>query len=1015
MKVVKRSGEYEQLNFSKISYRLSKLVERKPCLDGVVLDELCIQIITNLYDGITTKEIDEISARLSASKIDHPDYSSLAARISVSNLQKNTPKKFSQAVDLLGPSVIHSRVLAVVKTHSKLIDDAIDSDNDYLYDFFGLKTLEKSYLLKKDGKIIETPQFMLMRVALGLNVTGEGDEGIDCVHKAIESYTIFSKLLYTHASPTLFNSGCVRQQNSSCFLLNTSDSLDGIMKTLSDSAQISKYAGGLGVNLGDIRGKKSSIKSTGGKTESIVGLLKLFNDVGRYINQGGKRNGSIAAYLPTSHPDILEFLDIRKNTGDENLRARDLFSALWVSDYFMECVENDLNWDLLSPDDCPDLSNHFGEEYKSLHQKYVSFGLSRQKLKARDIWSKIIVSQIETGMPYILYADSVNKRNNQSNLGTIKNSNLCVAPETMVLTSKGYYQISSLEGKLVEVWNGEKFTETTVKKTGQNQQLFKVITSNGSELYCTAYHKFYEASGNCIRALDLQTGTSLETCRFPVIVQSCPEQNDSIVPVNDDKNLKLKWLQNLVDRELCKKFDNFEIHNTCKEYLEKARYLIQTLGCDTILAADRKNWRLILPPKALYSLYFLGINFKDYIPIGEEDSVVKVVSCNVTERFSDTFCFTETERGRGVFNGILTGNCAEVMLRANEDEIATCNIATISLPKFVVVGEDGIKYFDYDNLMKTVETMVDNLNKVIDVNFYPVPETETSNKAHRPIIIGAQGLTSVFFELGIPFESNEARQLNKKIYEAIHYSSIKRSCELSKIHGPYSSFAGSPLSKGIFQYNMSECKDLVLNFVWESLRQDVIKYGLRNSMLTGSPPTASTSQILGNYESFEPPTNNFMTRNTLSGDFPVINKYLINDLIKINLWDTSMKEKMLRENGSIQNIPEIPQNLKDLYKTVWEISQKTLIDYSADRQLFTDHSQSLNIFMTNPSIAKISSMHFYGWKSGLKTGMYYLRTRAMVTPEKFTVSNESVKEESPAVCVLIKDGPIPEGCTACSG
>jgi ribonucleotide reductase alpha subunit len=1356
MKVIKRNGDSEQLNFSKINYRLAKLIEKKPVLSGVILDELCIQIITNLYDGITTKEIDEISARLSASKIDHPDYNTLASRISVSNLQKNTPKKFSQAVELLGPSIIHTKVLCAVKAFTKLIDDSVVDDNDYLYDFFGLKTLEKSYLLKKDGVIIETPQFMLMRTALGLHCTGENVEVVkETVEKALESYSIFSKLLYTHASPTLFNSGCIRQQNSSCFLLNTTDSLDKIMKTLGDCAQISKYAGGIGVNIGDIRGKNSVIKGTGGKTDGIIKLLRIFNDLGRYANQcftpdtwvyskegpkqmgditagdylvtidgsfkkvnevienkvskeilevratnslfpvkvtkehelylikgqkkninysliknrlekgiakpgfysagelteddivgfpiptyemdndiddldyykfygimlgdghgingrneygvslgndtkedlkdfmkgylhkkgvhywesrqeskcsnigwsgndklklsrdmmygsdnqkriqeeflhlpkakimkiiegllrtdgsnlkelyfysasqkmimqmrylmlrigiltsgyvkdnvgeshttiydriittkqvgyclripkhpilssiiklknegqffkyfewngvlwgriknieriqysgpvldfnmvdnhnyltdmglvhnSGKRNGSIAVYLPTHHPDILEFLDIRKNTGDENLRARDLFSALWVSDYFMECVENDTDWDLLSPDECPDLSNSFGDHYKSLHNRYVKAGLSRQTLKAREIWSKIIVSQIETGMPYMLYADAVNRRNNQSNLGTIKNSNLCVSGDTKILTSKGHLKISSLENESVEVWNGEKFTETVVRKTGTSQHLMKVMTSDGSELFCTPYHKFYNTAGECIRTADLVEGTYLETCSFPVI--------------KSDRNLEM--IQQLFDRELCRKEDKFEVSNPCKEYLAEIKLVLQTFGCNVLLKQDRNSWKLVLSHRDVYDLYFLGINFKGFIPIGEKKRLLglRVVSTEFTERLHETtYCFTESERGKGVFNGILTGNCAEVMLRANEEEIATCNIATVSLPKHVSVYENGVKYFDFDKLLDTVGTIVENLNRVIDVNFYPVSETERSNKAHRPIIIGAQGLQNLFFELGIPFECDEARHLNKKIYEAIHYASIKKSCDLSKIHGPYSSFEGSPLSEGIFQYNSSGYTG-ELSFDWDSLRSEVVKHGLRNSMLTGSPPTASTSQILGNYESFEPLTNNFMTRDTLSGNFPVINRYLINDLIKINCWNTEIKEKIMRENGSIQGIPEIPENLKNLYKTVWEVSQKTLIDYSADRQLFTDHSQSLNIFMTNPSIAKISSMHFYGWKSGLKTGMYYLRTRAMVTPEKFTVSSSNPQEIS---CPLKKPNS-PEECAACSG
>jgi ribonucleoside-diphosphate reductase alpha chain len=794
MRVIKRNGSQQQMNFEKILYRLTRLKEKEPRLDYISCDELAQLVISNIYDLISTTEIDEISARLSIERSSiHPDYKDLAGRISISNRQKNCPRKFSEAIFSV-KHLINDTLLETVKKFKNEIDSAIIDENDYLFDFFGLKTLERSYLLKKideNGKatIVETPQYLLMRVALGLHNTEPKND----IKDALKTYKLCSELYFTHASPTLFNAGtktplCSKGQLSSCFLMQVEDSLEGIMKSLTDCALISKFAGGLGVNVSDIRGKNSLIKGTNGLTDNsgIIPMLKIFNDLGRWVNQGGKRNGSIAVYLEPTSPDIFEFLEIRNNTGDENLRTKDLFSALWVSDYFMECVEKDLDWHTFSSDVCPDLTEKFGDDYVKLVNKYIKEGKYKEKFKARDLWSKIIVSNIETGMPYILYKDSVNRKNNQENLGTIKNSNLC----------------------------------------------------------------------------------------------------------------------------------------------------------------------------------------------------------------------------------------AEVMLYSStkDKEIAVCNIATVSLKKFVEVDQETKKkFFNHKKLGEVVGVMVENLNKVIDINYYPVPETEKSNLSHRPIIVGAQGLANTFFELGLAFESDEARELNKKIYETIQYHSLKRSMELAKEHGPYCSFIGSPSSKGIFQHNMWGVDNKDLTYDWDDLSKDVRKYGLRNSLVTGSPPTASTSQILGNYESFEPVTNNFFTRETLSGNYPVINMYLVRDLINLGLWNDSMKNRIISKKGSVQSIEEIPENIKKIYKTVWEISQKKLIDLSRDRGLFTDHSQSLNIFMTNPSIAKISSMHFYGWKSGLKTGMYYLRTRAVANAQQFTVSKEDREykktEEDQLYCSLENPG----SCEMCSG
>lgn len=1336
MKVIKRDGTEQALDLKKILQRISKLADLQDPqlglkqLKGVNCDALCIEIISNLYDGISSIEIDEISARIAAAKIEHPDYNSLAARIAVSNIQKNAPISFSKAMEILyddtdSMSLIDDKVMRAVRKNKQKLNRAISHTNDYLFDFFGVKTLEKSYLLKKinvatkKSSIIETPQFMLMRVALGLHNSG-GSTNVD---DAIESYNVFKDLLMTHASPTLFNSGTKRQQNSSCFLMTMEDDLTSIMKTISDCAHISKYAGGIGINIGDIRAKGSIIKSTNGVTDGIVPLLQTINSITRYINQcftpdtwvyskqgpkqmgnittddylvtidgsfkkvneviesqvskeileittnntmypvkvtkeheiylikgqketknysrilqdlkagvirpdfysagqlttsdfvgypvsycemktddyfewnglrwtkvksvnkiqysgpvldfnmidnhnyltdmglvhnSGKRKGSAAVYLPTFHADILEFLDLRKNTGDENMRARDLFFALWVSDYFMECVENDLDWYLLSPDECPGLTDAYGDAHKELHQRFVAEGKTREILKARDIWSKIIVSQIETGMPYILFGDSVNKKNNQANLGTIKNSNLCVAPETMVLTSKGYYPIKDLEDSDIEIWNGQEFTKTKVTKTGVNQELLKVKLSNGSEIECTPYHKFYVVTGKRpsshpvlrkIEAKYLTKNMKIIKSDFPVIkngsddfpfpyehgiftadgtlenkmstvfqcnykaldgecycgfhikmykedgtdiptifckalvgkgnpritlygekkklvkylstrLEVLPENSCKTlvvrlpmelkpkftVPLNCNIDIKLRWLEGLSDGDgcVCKSAGTtaIQIISIHKEFLENVKYLLQTLSCDPKILIMHKegqqllpnqkgqnelyqcqtSYRLLLTSWDVAKLYELGFRPKRLQITGEyprknTKHFTMVEDIIKTNRVSDTYCFKEEKRGMGVFNGVLTGQCAEVLLHSSKDEIAVCNIATMSLPKFVDTNiETGEKFFNHAKLGAVVEIAVANLNKVIDVNFYPVPETEKNNKKNRPIIVGNQGLQNCFFELNLPFESKEAKELNSRIYETIQYYSIKKSNELAKIHGAYSTFEGSPASKGEFQHNMWGVDNKDLTYDWDSLKEKVMEFGLRNSMLTASPPTASTSQILGNFESFEPITNNFFTRNTLSGDFPIVNKYLVNDLISLGIWDTKMKDQIIHAQGSIQGIPEIPDNLKKLYKTVWEIPQRVLIDMSRDRGIFTDHTQSLNLYVTAPSIAKISSMLFHCWKSGLKTGVYYTRTKSIAQPIQFTVSKENVKkitEKDTADLYCSIDNK--EACESCSG
>jgi ribonucleotide reductase alpha subunit len=994
MRIIKRNGEYQSLSFDKILIRISKLAN-DPNLGklSISFDTLAQEVISKLIDGITSSEIDTLTSNAAIHKSTiHPDYSIIASRIFVSNLQKSCPDNFSEAIELLyssdnSVSVIDDFIFKVVQDNKELLNSVIIHKNDYLYDFFGLKTLERSYLLKnitisnKHSVIVETPQYLLMRVALGIHCS-ESVYNENSIQKAIETYRLTSQLLFTHATPTLFNSGTKYQQNSSCFLMGVEDSMSGIMKSLTDFALISKRGGGVGAHISDIRGKNSIIKGTNGTTEGITKMLKIFNETTRFANQGSKRNGSLAIYIEPHHPDILEFLELRLSAGSEERRARYLFYSLWLSDKFMECVDSDSDWYLLSSDECPGLTEAYGQEYSDLYDHYVAEGKSRETVKARDIWQKIIVSQIETGMPYMTYKDSVNKKSNQSNVGVIKSSNLCVAPETTVLTREGQIPISELAGEIVEVWNGEEYTKTTVVKTGILVPLLTILLSDGRSIDCTEYHKFYLKNGECVRAKDLVEFSELLECELPII-RNVYENTET-----------MQWVQKIIDTGLIYEY-RIEIDMFNRKFLENTRITLQSLGCNKIkIESFRGTNRLTINYMDMLKLHSLGLKIKNFtryngsIFFSKNASVISVVD---TGRVDDTYCFTEKLRGMGVFNGILTGNCAEVMLVSDpeKDEVAVCNIATVSLPKCITIIDDK-KYFDYDKLQDVVRVMVVNLNNVIDVNFYPIPETKISNERHRPIIIGTQGLSNTFFELGIKFESQEAKELNSLIFETIQYSAISMSNELAKKYGYYSTFKGSPSSKGIFQHNMwgVENKELSGRYDWDSLKEQVILYGLRNSMLTASPPTASTSQILGNYESFEPVTNNLMIRSTLTGDIPVINKYLLNDLIKINLWSPSIKDAIVRNKGSVQGIEGIPKNLQQIYKTVWEVSQKTLIDMSRDRGIFTDHSQSLNIFLKEPSLAKISSMHFYGWRAGLKTGMYYLRTKNIAEAQQFTNQEE---------------------------
>lgn len=789
MFVIKRNGKKETVKFDKITARIQKLSYGLSSLVDVI--EVTKKVIEGIYDGVTTTELDNLAAETAASlTTKHPDYALLASRIAVSNLHKNTEKSFSATMRRLYQytdsatgrkmPLLADDIMEIIEANAELLDSSIIYDRDFGFDYFGFKTLEKSYLLRIDGKVVERPQHMYMRVAIGIHK--------EDVESAIKTYNLMSERWFTHATPTLFNAGTPKPQMSSCFLLTMKDdSIDGIYDTLKQTAKISQSAGGIGLSIHHVRATGSYIGGTNGTSNGIIPMLRVFNDTARYVDQGGgKRKGAFAIYLEPWHADIVEFLDLRKNHGKEELRARDLFYALWIPDLFMKRVEENGNWSLFCPNEAPGLPECFGEEFEKLYKKYEAEGRARKTIKAQELWFAILEAQIETGTPYMLYKDAANSKSNQQNLGTIKSSNLCT----------------------------------------------------------------------------------------------------------------------------------------------------------------------------------------------------------------------------------------EILEYTSADEVAVCNLASLALPRFVNEGK-----FDFDKLYEVTYQVTRNLNRIIDHNYYPVEEAKRSNLRHRPIGLGVQGLADVFILLRLPFESDLAKMLNKNIFETIYFAAMTASKDMAKEQGAYETFAGSPLSKGLFQFDLWNVQPSG-RYDWNALREEVKQYGVRNSLLVAPMPTASTSQILGNNECFEPYTSNIYVRRVLSGEFIIVNKHLLKDLVQLGLWNDTMKNKIIAANGSIQQINEIPDDIKALYKTVWEIKQRHLIDMAADRGAYVCQSQSLNLFVDSPTIAKLTSMHFYAWKKGLKTGMYYLRTQAAAQAVQFTVEKQGSREMEPVVPKsaetveneLLNGGTcsMEDGCVTCS-
>jgi len=844
IKVTKRNGKKEPVMLDKI---LDRINQQTYGLDPKWISSFDVaqKVIAGVTPDIKTSTLDQLATETAASlTTKHPDYSVLAARLAITALHKETKKSFSDTVydlyNYINPKtgkhspIVSESFLDVVKKNADDLDSAIVHSRDHNFDYFGFKTLEKSYLLKINGEVAERPQYMYMRTAI--QIWG------DNLEKVIETYNTLSEGYYTHATPTLFNSGTVRPQLSSCFLLDCEDdSIEGIFNTLKESAQISKNAGGIGISFNKVRAKGTYIAGTNGTSNGIIPFLKIFNETARAVDQGGgKRKGSIAIYMEPWHADIMEFLDLRKNQGKDEIRARDLFLAMWTNDLFMERVDLDEDWSLMCPHECQGLNETYGEEFRQLYLKYESAGRVKRTVKAREVWSKILESQIETGTPYILYKDSINEKSNQSNIGIVRSSNLCA----------------------------------------------EIVESTGITKFQT----------------------------------------------------ESKILQN--------------------------KELLDSLGLGEFYGQDSVN------------------------------------------------------------------------------ETAVCNLASVALPKFV----NKNKTYNYNKLYEVAYSAIVNLNNVIDVNFYPSPSAKFSNLLHRPVGLGVQGLADVFFMMGIPYDSDEAKGINKEIFETIYYASIKASCDLAKVSGPYATYKGSPISGGKFQFDLWGAKP-TKRWDWEKLREEVKKWGVRNSLTTCIMPTASTASILGNEASCEAQTSNMYTRGVLSGTFILVNKFLVKELVKLGIWGDSLRKKIIAENGSIQNIPQIPLNLKEIFKTVYEIKQKDVIDMAAERGAFIDQTQSMNIFMDSPNFAKLTSMHFYGWgrrtllkdetgkvilpegdgvrvvydrdgnprfyretKNNLKTGMYYLRNKSASDAVKFTVQEEKSEDQMAEISCSLDN---PDDCLAC--
>lgn len=1032
MFIINRKGEREDIKFDKITDRIS-LLGKGLSVDFVKITQ---RVTSGIYSGITTSELDDLAAETAAALVtEHYDYGVLAANIAMDNLSRKTPKTYSHAINVLrfydwniadltaentnpsneafidwhreppSKSLINDKVYNTVLANWQLLNRVVDEAKLY-FNYFGFKTLESKYLLRVADQIVERVAYRYMTVSLAIH-----SNDIDMAIKNFQ-WMISGKL--SHATPTLMYAGTPRSENfASCFLIAAKeDSIDGIFKTLHSCAMISKFAGGIGLNIHNIRATGSYISGTNGISDGIVPMLRVVNNVARYVNQGGgKRQGSIAIYLEPWHADIFQFLELRKEIAKEEMQAKDLFYALWVPDLFMKRVQTDGEWTLMCPNECPRLFDVYGDEFDALYTDYEDRKMGRKTVKARELWNTIIATQIETGTPYICYKDACNRKSNQKNLGTIRSSNLCVVGDTMVLTKEyGWVQISHCNNEYVNVWNGYEWSSSLVMKTSDKATILKVTFDDGSFIRCTPEHKFIVGDDIKIDAKELKIGTQLTSnYSLPIYNIPCEVDNNQILSGIKDK---VNWLYNLIETKSPTMFE------ARRNVLSKIKYMAQTIGVNPKLT--------VTPYEFGYTLSFTkedceNINkLKSLIDEGQQlpDSLnnkltVSVIGIEQLPIQYPTWCFGESKRNQGMLNGILTGNCAEIVEYSNSQETATCNLASIPLSAFVKHGVNNTPYFDYTEMMNATRQAVINLNRIIDINSYPVDEARNSNLKHRPLGIGVQGLADTFITMRYPFESPQAKSLNKHIFEALYYAALDQSCKIAEVEGPYESYQGSPASAGQLQFDLWGVHTTSWNneINWPALKQRIATHGLRNSLVTALMPTASTAQILGNNESFEPYTSNIYKRKVLSGDFIVVNQHLVRDLQSLNLWNKDVIDYIIANRGSIQAIPDIPDHIKTLYKTVWEIPQKVVIDYAADRGAFVDQSQSMNIHFekavnvtgkdNGPSLYdRITAMHFYGWRKGLKTGMYYLRTTPATEALQFTLKPTAQQK---LACKLIRN------------
>jgi ribonucleotide reductase alpha subunit len=1073
--IIKRDGSQEAVSFDKILNRVKSLgssLSNGSSLGAklnVNYSQLVMKVVDQLYNNMPTYVIDELTAEQCASLITkHLDYGILAGRIIVSNNHKNTQENFAQTMDTLyqfrdvhgqHSPLIHPDVWRLSQEHGTFFQSILDYSRDYLLDYFGFKTLERAYLMKIGKKIIERPQHMWLRVALGIHGAN--------LRRVKETYELMSQKYFTHATPTLFNAGTNHPQLSSCYLIGMEDdSVDGIYNTLKDCAKISKWAGGIGLHVHNIRAAGTHINGTNGISNGIAPMLRVFNTTARYIDQGGgRRSGSFAIYMEPWHADIEDFLDMRKNHGDEEMRARDLFYGLWIPDLFMTKVKNNEDWCLFCPHKCPGLADCYGAEFNALYEKYRLAGQANKTLPARTLWFKILDSQMETGTPYLLYKDPANQKSNQQNLGVIKSSNLCVAPETLILTEDGYLEIQTLVGQTLKVWNGSEFSATTIQQTGENQELIMVETSDGCMLECTPYHKFYLHDHTTVAAQELQENAVLLQCEYPVLEgnQSYTVSN-KIVPVNANLKTKMEWLSDYYNLDLYNSIIiayKLYLSHSSKDFLFQVKLMLQLCGINTTITKDDVTEKYTLIISDLHLLIELGfkllrINLTVTTDIKEkaEKQSICIKKITRTGRNADTYCFNEPKKHAGLFNGIITGQCTEIIEYSDHEQTAVCNLASIGLPKFVLQD----KTFDYPKLHEVAKVVTYNLNKIIDVNFYPTEKTRVSNLLHRPIGIGVQGLADVFALMDIAFTSAAAKEVNKLIFETIYHAALESSMEIARdraeamqvlaqcqsnlftrvdvahlelfskvdavsrdyapgaeyddlvqevlpipaeLHylsglqmGAYSSFAGSPASKGLLQFNLWGLKETASQrYDWLELKEQIQVFGLRNSLLVAPMPTASTSQILGNNECFEPFTSNLYSRRTNAGEFVLPNKYLMAELLDLGLWNEALKDNIILNKGSIQQLTGVSAHLKEKYKTVWEIPMKHLIDMAADRAPYICQSQSLNLWVEDPDYKALTAMHFYAWQAGLKTGIYYLRRKAKHQAQQFTIRPPGQQQE----------------------